>query len=280
LTGYGDVGEDADAPAFDALAYWARSGLMMSVTGSDGSPAAPRPGMGDHPTSMSMFGAIMLGLYRRELTGRGARVTTSLLASGAWANACDIQARLLNAQFPQRTAGGHPPNPLTAAYQSRDGKIFLLVLIDPDVEFPHLCRVVGEPELAENDLFRTNAGREENAAALYEILRSQFEGHDLADLARLFKCADIKWAPLPRLDDVVRDPQMRAVEAIMGLKHPVAGEIETVNSPVFIDGEPKLKPSPAPEVGAHTREVLHELGYSEEEIRALMGAAAKLETDG
>ena len=42
LTGYGDAGEDADDPAFDALAYWARSGLMMSVTGADGSPSAPR----------------------------------------------------------------------------------------------------------------------------------------------------------------------------------------------------------------------------------------------
>src|SRR5689334_5320662 len=142
LTGYGDSGEDAGAPAFDALAYWARSGLMMSVTGSDGTPAAPRPGMGDHPTAMSLFGAIMLGLYRRERTGQGARVTTSLMASGAWANACDIQAKLLDAQFPQRGAGGHPPNPLTAAYLSRDGKIFLLVLIDPEVEFPRLCRIL------------------------------------------------------------------------------------------------------------------------------------------
>ncbi len=116
LTGYGDTGDDADDPAFDALAYWARSGLMMSVTGTDGSPSAPRPGMGDHPTSMSLFGAIMLGLYRRERTGRGSRVSTSLLASGAWANACDIQAKLLNAKFPVRGEGKHPPNPLTAAY--------------------------------------------------------------------------------------------------------------------------------------------------------------------
>ena len=53
LTGYGDAGEDADDPAFDALAYWARSGLMMGVTGTNGSPGAPRPGIGDHPTSMS-----------------------------------------------------------------------------------------------------------------------------------------------------------------------------------------------------------------------------------
>ena len=58
LTGYGDRGDDADDPAFDALAYWARSGLMMSVVGRDGTPGGARPGMGDHPTAMSMFGAI------------------------------------------------------------------------------------------------------------------------------------------------------------------------------------------------------------------------------
>lgn len=269
LTGYGDAGDDADAPAFDALAYWARSGLMMSVTGTDGSPAAPRPGMGDHPTAMSLFGAIMLGLYRRERTGRGSRVTTSLLASGAWANACDIQAKLLNAEFPQRSADGNPPNPLTAAYLSRDGKIFLLVLIDPDVEFPRLCHVLGQPELAQGDLFCTNSAREANAAALYEILRAQFETRELAHWAETFKRSDIKWAPLPRLDDVVKDPQMRAAEAIIGLEHPRAGRIETVNSPVFVSNEYKRKPSAAPDIGAHTCEILQELGYSGPEIEAL-----------
>ncbi len=280
LTGYGDAGEDADAPAFDALAYWARSGLMMSVTGTDGSPAAPRPAMGDHPTAMSMFGAIMLGLYRRERTGLGSRVTTSLLASGAWANACDIQAKLLNAEFPQRNTGGHPPNPLTAAYLSRDGKIFLLILIDPDVEFPRLCRILAQPELSQTELFCSNAAREQNAAALYEILRSQFEARDLADWAVVFKRGDIKWAPLPRLDDVVKDPQMRAAEAIIGLDHPVAGHIETVNSPVFVSGESKRKPSAAPEIGAHTREILQELGYGAAEIETLMRSAAKLQPGG
>jgi len=270
LTGYGDAGEDSNAPAFDALAYWARSGLMMSVTGTDGSPGAPRPGMGDHPTAMSLFGAIMLGLYRRERTGRGGRVTTSLLASGAWANACDIQAKLLSAEFPHRAAGAHPPNPLTAAYLSRDARIFLLVLIDPDVEFPRLCRILGQPELADSELFCNNSARETNAAALYEILRSQFESRDLGQWAEVFKRSDIKWAPLPRLEEVVEDPQMRAAQAIIGLDHPRAGHIETVNSPVFVSGESKRRPSAAPEVGAHTREILEELGYGGAEIEALL----------
>ncbi|MGH8013074.1 MAG: CaiB/BaiF CoA transferase family protein, partial [Candidatus Binataceae bacterium] len=270
LTGYGDAGEDADDPAFDALAYWARSGLMMGVTGMDGSPGAPRPGIGDHPTSMSLFGAIMLGLYRRERTGRGSRVSTSLLASGAWANACDIQAKLLKAEFPKRGEGAHPPNPLTAVYTTRDGKLFLLVLIDPDNEFPRLCALLGQEELARGELFATNDGRKENAAALHAILASQFESRDLIEWRELFRRNDIKFAPLPVLDDVVRDPQLRAANAVVPLEYPGVGHLETINSPLFVSGVAKRAPSPAPEVGAHTREILEQLGYSGDELRSLL----------
>jgi crotonobetainyl-CoA:carnitine CoA-transferase CaiB-like acyl-CoA transferase len=271
LTGYGDAGEDCDDPAFDALAYWARSGLMMSVTGLDGTPGAPRPGMGDHPTAMSLFGAIMLGLYRRERTGKGSRVTTSLMASGAWANGCDIQAKLCKAVFPERGTGKHPPNPLTAVYQSRDHKLFLFVQIDPDNEFPRICAAFGQPELATSELFSSNAARAENAAALYAILQSQFESRDLAEWRAIFKANDIKWAPLPKLDDVVKDAQMRASGAIIDSG---AGGLETVNSPLFISGIEKTRPRPSPEVGQHSREVLRELGYSQGEIQAMIKKGA------
>jgi crotonobetainyl-CoA:carnitine CoA-transferase CaiB-like acyl-CoA transferase len=270
ITGYGDAGEDSDDPAFDALAYWARSGLMTSVTGTDGSPGAPRPGIGDHPTSMSLFGAIMLGLYQRERTGRGSRVTTSLLASGAWANACDIQAKLCDGVFPQRGEGKHPPNPLTAVYLTRDQKMFLLVLIDPDNELPRLCRMLSQPELATSELFATNEQRGENAAALYAILQGQFETRDLAEWRADFKRNDIKFAPLPKLDDVVNDPQLRDAGALVSFEECGYGELETVNSPIFVSGIEKRRPTAAPEVGQHTREILQELGYDQREVETIM----------
>jgi len=269
ITGYGETGDDADLPAFDALAYWARSGLMTSVTGRDGSPSGPRPGIGDHPTATALFGAIMLGLYDRERTGRGAKVSTSLIASGAWAHGCDLQAKMFGAEFSQ-PRGPYPVNPLSSGYITRDGKLFLMVQLDPENEFPRLCKMFGAPELASNPMFATGESRTEHAAELSAILQSQFESKDLAEWRNEFRKYDIKWSSLPMLGEVVSDPQMRASGAFVALDYPGHGTIETINSPMFVSGAEKRKPTAAPEVGAHTREVLRELGYSNDAIDALV----------
>ena len=271
VTGYGEAGEDADAPAFDALAYWARSGLMTSVKGRDGSPAVPRPAIGDHPTAMSLFGAILLGLYDRERTGQGSKVSTSLLASGVWAHACDLQAKICNATFPERGPLENPLNPLVNGYRTRDDKVFLLVQLDPDREFPRLCAGLGAPELATNPMFSTAESRTRHAAELFAILQSQFESRDLAELRGIFRQQDVKWSTLPTLDEVVADAQVRDCGAFVDLDLP-DGTIQTINSPIFVSGEKKRAPAPAPEIGAHTREVMRELGYSDDAIDAMAGS--------
>ena len=208
--------------------------------------------MGDHPTSVSLFGAIMLGLYRRERIGRGSKVGTSLIASGAWANACDLQAQFCKAEFPQRGEGGTPANPLAAGYLSRDGKAFLVILLDPDVEFPNLCRTLSQPELATSPLFATNEARTENAEALFAILQGQFESRDLDDWRALFKQSDIKWAPMPKLEEVVQDPQMRAAGAFVDYPDNDSGhgKLTTISSPIFSSEGEKQTPVAAPQLGA------------------------------
>lgn len=279
ITGYGEKGEDADAPAYDGLAYWARSGLMTSVTGADGSPSGARPAMGDHPTAATLFGAIMLGLYRRERSGRGSKVSTSLMAAGAWANSVDIQAKLCGARFPERRAGARPINPLIAAYPSSDQHAMIIALLDPEREFARLCQALGEPDLATSPLFATAEARKENAAELHAILLSQFESKPLNHWREKFRIYDIKWSPLPTLDEAVRDPQMRECGAIVNFEYPGHRVMETVNSPIFIAESEKQKPRMPPEYGAHTLAILKEAGYEAAEIDRLIQSGAAFARD-
>ena len=95
FTGYGETGPEADKPGFDATAWWARPGLMHLVrAGEEAAPARSLPGMGDHPSAMGTYGAIVTALYQRERTGKGDYVGSSLLANGLWANGCSVQAAL------------------------------------------------------------------------------------------------------------------------------------------------------------------------------------------
>src|SRR5471032_3110359 len=76
ITGYGLDGPEADKPGFDITAYWARTGLMDVTHDADSPPTLPIPGIGDHATAVTLYSAIVTGLYRRTLTGKGGHVTT------------------------------------------------------------------------------------------------------------------------------------------------------------------------------------------------------------
>ncbi len=155
-TGYGEQGDDVEEPSFDMTAYWARSGLMDAVHNADAEPTLSVAGMGDHPSSMALFCGIMLALYQRERTGRGTKVSTSLMANGVWANGCLIQAALCNAMPYDQSTRVAPINPLVNHYVTRDGKRFIFCLIQVDQDWPNLCRAIGHPELIADPRFATS----------------------------------------------------------------------------------------------------------------------------
>src|ERR1700761_3879940 len=98
FTAYGEEGEEAAKTGFDSTAYWARTGLMDMVRAdAETTPSRSMPGMGDHPSGTALYAAIVSALYRREKTGQGGVVKTSLLQKGLWANGCEVQPRLFGA---------------------------------------------------------------------------------------------------------------------------------------------------------------------------------------
>jgi len=121
FTGYGERGEEAAKPGFDITAWWARSGLMDGVrTEATAPPARSLTGMGDHPSGISLYASIVMGLYQRQLTGKGAHVGTSLLANGIWCNGVMAQAALCGAQFIDRPPREQALNAFTNYYQCRE----------------------------------------------------------------------------------------------------------------------------------------------------------------
>ena len=120
-------GEDAEKPGFDATAYWARSGLMSSHAQRRCRAGQSPAGFGDHPTSVTLFAGIVLAIYQRHLTGRGANVRTSLMANGVWSNSCAVQAALCGAEFLPKWTRANAINPLVNHYVARDGRAFFSV---------------------------------------------------------------------------------------------------------------------------------------------------------
>jgi formyl-CoA transferase len=241
---------------------------MAMTRDAGGDPTLPIPGIGDHATAISLYSAIVTALYQRERTGKGTRVTTSLIAEGAWAAATWIEGALNNAKFFGLHDRKNPPNALFNPYPTSDGRWLLLLIAQQDRDWPTLVNAIGKPELLGDARFSDVESRSANAGALATVLDQAFSSKSLAEWKQIFEATRITVGVVQTLDEVVHDEQMLANKIIV----PVEGTdkpVSTVNSPMQVIGAEKVAPRRAPGVGEHTREVLLGLGFSEERVEAL-----------
>ncbi|HEY1752762.1 MAG TPA: CoA transferase [Caulobacteraceae bacterium] len=267
LTPYGEHGPEKDRTGFDTTAWWARSGLMDMVRATgETEQALSMPGMGDHPTAMALYGAIVTALYRRQLTGEGGVVTTSLLANGLWSNSCQVQGALCGYELTGRPARGQR-GAMVETYTTADGRAFILTTTNPARDWPLLAGAMGHPEWLRDPLFATPAERFANQGVLVARLDALFGSDSWEVWSRRLTEGGITFGVVGKVADHISDPQIEAngflpeIEDGYGLK--------TVDSPFYLDDAPKTAPRMAPEIGQHTRQILAECGLAEAEIEAL-----------
>jgi crotonobetainyl-CoA:carnitine CoA-transferase CaiB-like acyl-CoA transferase len=265
VTPYGEVGPERDRTAYDSTAWWARSGLMEMVREQGSEHALSVPGMGDNPTSMAVYAAIVTALYRREVTGKGGVVRTSLLANGLFANGCQVQAALCDLELTARGPRGKR-NAIADTYETADGRTILLALANPAREWPPFAKAVGHEDWLSDPRFATAQGRTENAGALNDLVAALFASETWAHWEKVLGEANLTFGLVATTTDHLNDPQIEAnglfPEIIDGMG------LRTVDSPFQIEGEPKRPPRLAPSVGQHTRAILEELGLNADEIEA------------
>lgn len=273
VSAYGETGEEASRPGFDSIALWARTGLMDLVRPfPDAPPSRSLPGMGDHPTGMSLFGAIMAALYQRERTGRGTMVSTSLLANGLWWNAIQVQGILCGARTRPRPPREDAVDALANLYRCRDGRWFMMTLTADGRRWKEFAEAVGHAALADDPRFATPAARRANARALVAALDAVFAARDWPEWRRRMERSGIAFGVVATLDEIPHDAQMVASGALVPIDDPRAGASLTVGSPLAIHGQDKVPPRLAPALGEHTVEVLRAAGLAEAEIERLLRA--------
>jgi crotonobetainyl-CoA:carnitine CoA-transferase CaiB-like acyl-CoA transferase len=269
LSPYGEQGPERDRTGFDATVWWARSGLMDMVRPTaDAEPAISMPGMGDHPTAMAMYGAIVTALYKRLQTGEGSDVSTSLLANGLWANGCQVQAALCGYELAARPKRGER-GALNEMYRTADDRHFIVASTNPARDWPLLATAVGHAEWLDDPLFATPEARLANGPILVARFDQVFAAEKYAHWAKVLADGDVTFGIVGTVYDHLSDDQLDANGLLPQFED---SWIRTVDSPFQIAGETKVQPRMAPGIGEHTRALLAEFGCSPEDIEALASA--------
>lgn len=270
VNGYGIAGKEADRPAFDYAAYWARTGLMDMMRDEGLPPSLQRPAVGDHAAAVNLVCGILAALRLRDANGRGQYVDVSLLQTGLHILGSDIANALVTKEPARRHDRGAPLNPLWNSYPVAEGRWLLLVMIDPEPYWPKVCTALARQDLLADPRFADGWKRAANAAALAKELERTFLAKTLDEWRPVLDAAGLIWAPVLRVDEAVQDPQARSMGYFYEIEHPTAGRFETVAPPFRIEGTPLGARMAASPLHSDAQAILREAGLDEGEIEKLI----------
>lgn len=260
ITGYGTEGPDADKPAYDVAAFWARAGLAHLLTRPGDLPPFQRGGMGDHSAGMTLAGAVCAALVARGRTGSGQLVTTSLYRQGAYTVSFDLTTFVITGRAIEIGQREAMANPCMNNYAARDGRRFWLVGLEGDRHWPALCAAIARPEWLTDPRFATARARAGSAVELIAELDAVFAQKTLDEWAEIFAGQpDLFWSPINAMADVLGDEQFHAGGGVVYAPGADGASVPMVATPADFHGTPCEVRGCAPELGEHTDAVLAEV---------------------
>lgn len=266
ISGFGDTGPYSQRPVYDPLIQ-GLSGLASVQAGADGRrPQLVRTILPDKLTGVTAAQAITAALFARERTGEGQHIRLSMLdtiVAFLWSSDMGSQT-FVDGNFPQQEAASFQD----LIYETTTG--YITIAVQNDREWQAIIRALNRPKWAEDPRFITAELRQQNIDARLDLIQSVIRT-DSAEhwLARLEE-EQVPCAPVLTRAQMLEHPQVKANDLLINYEHPHAGLIRQTRGPSRFSGATDQEWQGAPDLGQHTRTLLANCGYSEQEIQGLI----------
>lgn len=272
ISAYGLQGADRDRRAFDLTGWFARTGILDMMRDKDVPPTVPAGGVGDHATAMTLFAGIMMALYKRDRSGAGSMVSTSLVATGAWANGLNLQAVMAGIDGVARRDIEGWSNPIQNVYTTSDDRHVLIAVQNIKRDWPRLVEVLEQPHWLDDEklkpvkaLFRNRFYARRQIGDAIGKIHSEL-------LSQRLDASGIVYSLIAKNSEVIDDEQLIANGVIVASESGVPGVERTFATPIKLSSEGQRTPQRAPDLGEHTKEILQEFGLQDAEISQLQAA--------
>jgi crotonobetainyl-CoA:carnitine CoA-transferase CaiB-like acyl-CoA transferase len=258
ISGFGETGPYRDRAGLDQIAQG--MGGLMWVTGLPGQgPVRAGNAMADSSAGNYAAIGILVALAERERSGEGQWVTTSLLQ--AQIAMMDFQAAryLVDSEVPPQAGNDHPYVTPTGAFETKDGYINIAL---GQKQWPDFCKSLGRAELIDDPKYLSQEARFRHRPQLNIEIAKAFKARKTQEWLDLLEPLGIPAGPIYHMDEVFADAQVQHLKMAAPMHHPVRGDIAVVATPVGLSRTPAQVAMPIAEVGAHTEEILAEIGIT------------------
>ncbi len=263
ISGFGQDGPYADRGGVDQIAQG--MGGLMSVTGLPGSePTRAGIPVADLAAGLYLAVGVLTALHDRERTGQGRWVQTSLLE--AMISMMDLQAVrwTIDGEVPEPAGNHHPTLVPMGCFATADG--YVNIGASGGRLLRSFCDVVGLPGLTADPRFATSASRSANRAELNALIAGRLRTRSTASWVAALNEAGVPCGPVYRMDEVFADPQVQHLGMTQAVDHPALGRLDLLRNAVRMTEGPATVRTATPETGAHSDEILGELGYQAADV--------------
>lgn len=272
LVAYGEEGDEVNRPGYDTMSLWTRCGFTHDISlVNEGvyAPTIPLMGAGDIAVAMGLMAAICAALVARDKTGKGDRVSMSLMGTGLWMGSQMIESTQFGHVYPKNR---YTQTPVGAAYECSDGRWINANVVNFPKDYPNFLRLMGHTELLDDPLYnnRPSMNNPEVAEHLIRLFSESFKQHPASYWKEQFEANDLCYEIAQSFRETLDDETAWKNNYLFKMKHENGTESTLIRPSLRSENLGMPDYNRAPKLGENSVEILKEEGYSDEEIQKLL----------